>query len=222
MCNGSLDNCCCCCYGPQGPQGVSGNQGIQGIQGPAGTNGVDGAVGPRGLIGPTGSNGNTGQNGAAGPQGPQGPQGIKGDQGPQGIQGVPGKDCDKNCCCERFINLYSSVSQVIQPYASIGSEVLFNSNNSMSVGDFDISNANINGSVLILKHGIYEVLWQLQGRIQPPIPEPVPSFSFGIFLNDVLVSGSIYSAFTQSPNDSVVVCGSSVFLELKADRKSVV
>lgn len=176
---------CCHCYGPQGPQGVPGLQGPQGLPGPMGETGA---------------------------------QGIAGLQGVQGIQGIPGKDCDcheRECsCCERYANLYSSKVQSISPYGNPGDMVLFDLSNAVSSGDFDITNANISGAVKVLKHGIYRLFWALQGRIQPPIPQPVPSFSFGLFNNLVLIPGTIYSAFTQSPNDSVIQCSGEVFFEL--------
>ena len=76
---------CCSCPGPQGPQGIQGIQGLQGIQG------------------------SNGQDGSQGPQGPVGPQGI------QGLQGTPGLncECDNNCCCQRFANVYASIAQVV-------------------------------------------------------------------------------------------------------------
>jgi hypothetical protein len=203
--NGDKKNCCGC-YGPQGPQGNQGPQGIMGLQGPQGVNGNDGPMG------------NQGPKGDQGQMGPQGPQGVNGLQGEQGIQGVPGKDCEnRESCCERFANLYASVSEIIGPYSSSNDMVLFDKQNAVSVGDFDLSLMNSSGDIKFLKHGIYYLEWKLQGRVLPPIPDPVPSWSFGFWLNGNLVNGSIYSAWTQSPNDAVIQNGGSVEIEIQAN-----
>jgi hypothetical protein len=172
----------------QGPQGVPGIQGPQGIQGL---------------------------------QGAQGPIGQTGLQGPQGVQGIPGKDCDcndrKECCCQRYANVYSSVAQVIGAYASATDTVLFNAQNQVSAADFDLSMMNVNGDIKFLKHGIYHLAWQLQARIVPPVPAPVPSWSFGFWVNGILVPGSIYSGFTQAPGDDACHSTGDVIIEIQAN-----
>lgn len=182
---------CCCCYGPQGPQGITGPQGIQGIPG---------------------------LNGQNGQTGPQGPQGLTGEQGPQGIQGVPGKDCaDKKCCCDRFLNMYSSLSQKVSAYSLVGDTVLFDKTNVISsILDFDTSLAASMGSIKFLNHGYYHLSWQLQARITSPVPNPVPSWSFGFWINGVLVPGSIYSGFTQAPGDDACHSTGELQFEVRA------
>lgn len=175
-----------CCGCKEGPQGVPGMQGVQGIQGVPGAQGITGATGS---------------------------------QGPQGLQGPPGKDCepDDRCkCCEAYANPYASFNQVIGPFGSATDTVLFDKKNAVSLADFDLTMMGITGDIKFLKHGIYQLNWKLQGRVQPPIPDPVPSFSFGFWLSGVLIPGSIYSAFTQSPQDSVTAAGGCVQVEVKA------
>ena len=202
---------CCCCYGPQGPQGVMGLQGPQGIQGPSGEDGAQGPAGPQGPQGMTGINGMNGQ------IGPQGFQGITGAQGPQGLQGVAGKDCDNDCCCDRYANVYASIAQVVGAYGSSNDVVLLDQENAVSTGDFDLSAMGTTGEVKFLKHGIYHIAWQLQARISPPVPDPVPSWSFGFWVNGVLVPGSIYSGFTQAPGDDACHSTGDVIIELMAN-----
>ncbi len=212
MCHDSNDECCCC-FGPQGPQGIQGPQGPQGIQGVPGQDGAPGPMGPMGSQGPQGLNG---QNGSPGPQGPQG---IAGPQGPQGIQGEPGKDCDcSQSGCERYANIYAATAQLVAAYniPAIADQVLFDSQNAVSVGDFDLSNSNLTGDIKFLKHGIYHLQWQLQARILPPVPVPVPSWSFGFWINGILVPGSIYSGFTQAPGDDACHSTGDVIIEVKA------
>ena len=180
--------CPCCCE--QGPQGVPGLQGAQGIQG------VPGA------------------------QGATGPQGV---QGPQGMQGPAGKDCD----CSGggagsnlpYLNVYASIAQVIQPFngAAVADQVIFDQQNANSgAADFDITQMNTTGDVKFLKHGIYHIACQLQARISNPVPVPVPSWSFGFWLNGILVPGSIYSGYTQAPGDDACHSTSDLIIEVKA------
>jgi hypothetical protein len=169
---------------------VQGPQGIPGLQGPQGVQGVPGA---------------------------QGIPGQMGAQGPQGLQGPSGQDCD---CLEvslPYANVYASIAQIIQPYnvAQIADQVLFDKQNAVSLPDFDISQMNINGDIKFLKHGIYHLQWQLQARITPPIPTPVPSWSFGFWVNGVLVPGSIYSGFTQAPGDDACHSTGDVIIEIQ-------
>ena len=176
-----------CCGCKEGPQGIPGPQGPQGIQG---VPGAQGAAGPQGL------------------------------QGQQGLQGPPGKDCDSTnheCDCPAaYFNVYSSVQQQIQPYNVAGDTVKFNAQNAVSP-EFDFSMMNVNGDIKFLKHGIYSLGWLLQGRITPPIPQPVPSWSFGFWLNGILVPGSIYSGYTQAPGDDAAHSTAEVVIEVKAN-----
>ncbi len=215
--------------GPQGPAGQTGSQGAQGLQGvpggmgpqgPAGQNGAPGPQGPQGNEGPTGPigpQGQIGQNGAQGPQGPQGPMGPLGPQGIQGVQGTPGLDCQGGCI--RYVNTYATTAQTIGAYGSGTDTVLFDAVNEVSTGDFNLTMSNITGDITFLKHGVYHLAWQLQARITPPVPNPVPSWSFGFWLNGVLVPGSVYSGFTQAPGDDACHSTGDVIIEVNAGDK---
>lgn len=223
----------CCCFGPQGPQGVPGMQGPQGIQGPTGQDGrpgitgaqgpmgpmgpigKDGPMGPQGLMGTIGPTGPSGNDGPMGPTGPQGSMGMIGPQGPQGLQGLPGKDCEPNndCCTRIYADIFGSMAQNVDAYSGVNDYVKFDSQNAVSAGDFDLTLMN-NGQIKFLKHGIYAIDWVLQARITPPIPDPVPSWSFGLWKNGILVQGSIYSGFTQAPGDDVAHTSGKVIIEV--------
>jgi hypothetical protein len=185
----SKEKDCCCCQGPQGVQGVQGPGGVDGIQGPAG---------PQGTIGV------------------QGPQGATGPQGPQGIQGIPGLDCVDCDCCDVYANVFATVAQIIGAYSSANDTVIFDAQNAVSTGDFDLSQMGITGDVKFLKHAIYHIAWQLQARILPPVPDPVPSWSFGFWVNGILVPGSIYSGFTQAPGDDAAHSTGDIIIEVFA------
>jgi hypothetical protein len=177
-----------CCGCKEGPQGIPGPQGAQGIQGVPGS------------------------------QGSTGPQGI---QGQQGLQGPPGKDCDNSngnqCDCPvAYFNIYSNVPQQVQPYNNVGDVVLFNAQNAVTP-EFDFSMMNVNGDIKFLKHGVYSLSWTLQARVAPPIPQPVPSWSFGLWSNGVLIPGSIFSGFTQAPTDDACHSSAEVIVEMKSN-----
>lgn len=169
-----------------------------------------GPQGPRGLQGPQGVQGVPGAQGIPGQDGMQGPQGPKGDAG---------KDCDCSESNLPYLNVYASVAQTVQPFnaPAVGDQVLFDKQNANSGAlDFDLSQMNVSGDVKFLKHGIYHLQWQLQGRITTPVPNPVPSWSFGFWLNGVLVPGSIYSGYTQAPGDDACHSTSDIIIEVKA------
>lgn len=175
-----------CCDCQEGPQGVPGLQGPQGIQGVAG---------------------------------PQGNMGLTGLQGPQGIQGAPGKDCEPhpgNHCCESFANVYGSPPQIIAAFGTGADAVLFQGQNAVSPGDFDLSMMGVDGSVKFLKSGIYVINWGAEAKVQPPIPSPTPSFSFGLWLNNVVVPGSVISGYTQAPNDDTLHIDNEVIIQVIA------
>ena len=177
----------CCLQGPQGPRGLQGPQGLQGVPGAQGVPGQDGM------------------------------QGAQGMQGPKGDKGDPGKDCDcSQVGAMPYASVFASVAQVIASYSSPGDMVLFDRQNAVSAGDFDLSQMGVSGDVKFLKHGVYHLAWQLQARIVPPVPSPVPSWSFGFWVNGVLVPGSIYSGFTQAPGDDACHSTGDVIIEVQA------
>lgn len=177
-----------CCH--QGPQGPVGMQGPQGVQGVPGSQGVSGTTG---------------------------------DQGPQGLQGIPGvcrpEDCQgKECVCPvAYCNVYS-LSKQVKGASGSGSEVVtFDSSNLVSA-EFDISMVSASGNVKFLDHGIYSISWIAQACITPPVPQPVPSFSLGLWLDSSLVTGSVESSFTASPNDDGAHVSGQVIIEVKAGQ----
>jgi len=190
MCKEDMHHWRPCCE--QGPQGVPGLQGPQGIQD------------------------------VPGPQGVQGLPGIQGPQGMQGPKGDPGKDCDCEGANEPYANVFASIAQVIQAYnvPAVADTVMFDQQNAISSPlDFDLSQMNISGEIKFLKHGIYHLQWQLQARIATPVPVPVPSWSFGFWLDGILVPGSIYSGFTQAPGDDACHSTGDVIIEIQANQK---
>lgn len=198
------DNCCGC-FGPQGPQGVMGPQGPQGIQGLQGNQGPMGPQGPQGV------------HGAEGQMGPQGPQGVPGAMGPQGLQGVPGKDCDNtNCCNFAYLNVFSQMDQTVAAHNQANNFAVFEKVNDATV-DFDTSLAASQGIIKFLKDGDYLISWVADGMLASPFPAPVPSWGFGLYLNNVFVPGSAAAGFSQSPDDDASVLTENIIIKIKAN-----
>tara|TARA_R110000868_G_scaffold121883_4_gene323352 strand:- start:4781 stop:5470 length:690 start_codon:yes stop_codon:yes gene_type:complete len=190
--SGSTSECTCCAC--YGPQGPQGVAGMQGAQGIQGATGI------------------------------QGQQGNLGSQGLQGLQGLPGKDCDdhKCHCVEIYLSAYSLTPQYLGAYSSATDAVIFDLVSAVSVGDFDLSLMASTGKVIILKRGIYNLVWKLQARTSPPIPTLVPSWAFAFFVNGTVVPGSNYSGFTQAPSDEPNHSSGNVQMELQVGDQIMV
>lgn len=168
-----------------------------------GPQGVPGLQGPQGIQGPAGPQGVPGQMGAQGPQGMQGPKGDKGD---------PGKDCDCSSSVA-YLGIYSLQDQTL---ASLSSPKLELTSVNSGALDFDISSAATTGEVKVLKHGIYQVCWGLDGKLTPPYPFPVPAWSFALYRNGVSVSGATSGSFSISPDELVVHDSAQIVMEIMA------
>lgn len=178
---------CCCEQGPQGPAGMQGPQGVQGVPG------------VQGIPGPTGA---------------QGPQGM---QGPPGIctpEQCHGEGCD---CCDSYANLWAQPPQILTANGNPGDSVLFQFQNAVTAADFDLSMMAIDGSVKFLKSGVYRINYGAEAKVSPPIPSPVPSFSFGLWKNNVLVPGSTISGYTQAVMDDTVQVTGEVMINIVAN-----
>lgn len=167
--------------------------------------------GPQGVPGLQGEQGIQGVPGAQGIAGSQGVQGVQGLQGPAGIcEDCHGRGCDS------YANVYGSPPQILQPFGNAGDSVLFQGQNAVKAADFDLTMMGIDGSIKFLKAGIYSINWGAEAKVQPPIPDPTPSFSFGLWLNGVLVPGSTLSGYTQAPNDDTLHISGEVMITVNA------
>lgn len=171
-----------------------GDIGVAGPSGPPGPPGASGSTGPQGISGATG---------ATGPMGPQGDAGVAGPAGPQGPIGPTGTN--------GYLSLYSLADQILAPLQVIVMEHV-----NITTPGFDITSVATNGQVTILQHGIYEINWEFNGLLTPPIPFPVPGWSLGLFRNGLLLPGSVSGAFTISPDDICTHNSTVLQLELFA------
>lgn len=154
--------------GPQGPVGPTGPQGPPGLTGLQGSTGPAGPVGPIGPIGVTGPTGLTGPVGSLGPVGPVGPTGLTGPVGPQGI---PGGIID-------YAYLYNTDQLILQT----NSPAQFSNPLVLSSGITYSS-----GNITLVNPGLYSVYF----NVQPSQPS-----SFALFLNSVVLPGSIYNTIS--------------------------
>ena len=200
--------CSVCPPGPRGAQGLQGPVGPQGLQGPEGPQGSSGATGSPGAPGLQGPMGLQGPAGAAGPAGVAGVQGPAGPTGAQGAPGIPGGVVPAS-----YFHVYASLSQTV----ITGASVLLDKVGALyAPGDYNISSTPATGKIVFANHGVYALSWELQAKLTPPIGSPVPSWSFGFYLDGILVPGSIYSGFNDSPDNDAAHSNSSCIVEVKA------
>lgn len=184
---------CCCCI--QGPQGVPGMQGEQGIQGVPGAQGVPGQKGDQGV------------------QGLQGPAGIC---NPEDCNGT-GNGSGSGSGCVSYANVWAQPPQILGANGAANDAVLFQFQNAVTAADFDFSMMAIDGSVKFLKAGTYRIAYGAEAKVSQPIPLPVPSFSFGLWKNAVLVPGSTISGYTQAPGDDTIQIMGEVMIDILAN-----
>jgi hypothetical protein len=95
--------------------------------------------------------------------------------------------------------------------------VLFQFQNAVAAADFDLSQMSVDGSVKFLKSGVYRINYGAEAKVSQPIPTPVPSFSFGLWKNGVLVPGSTISGYTQAPGDDTLQITGEVMIVIAAN-----
>ena len=164
--------------------------------------------GPQGLPGTAGIQGASGIQGVPGLQGAAGVQGLVGPQGTQGVQGVVGPT---GPCCPVSLsvaNIYSVEDQTI----STNQSVLFQNVNAIAVADYDISLMATTGEVIFLKTGIYAISFTVEGLLTPPFPDPVPAWSFSLYLDGSPVPGGCFSSFTLFPDQLTTTAAGKVIV----------
>ena len=181
---------CCCEVGPVGPQGV---QGMQGVQGPQG---------------------------ATGPTGAQGFEGLQGVQDPQGIQGPKGEcvESDGKCNCPvEYAEVFSILNQLLaaSPGSNLAGQTCLLENTIVSTSKIDVSQAGVNGKVIINRAGWYDVATGICGALNP-ISSPLPCWTLSLFKNGFLVSGSTFANQTISPEQKSNEIVADVFVHFNA------
>lgn len=169
--------------------------------------GPQGAVGPQGSTGPQGVIGLTGADGSTGPIGPQGPAGIQGPVGPQGP-----------CCGSSGSTVVANVFSLTDQLMVSGQTVLFENFNAVTAGSFDISAAPTTGDILFLTSGTYMISWTVEGLLLPPFPDPVPAWSFTLYLDGIPIPGSCFSGFTLFPDELTIVVAGGVIVTVGAGQ----
>jgi hypothetical protein len=158
-------------------------------------------------MGPQGPAGAIGPQGAQGTQGPQGPEGVQGPQGPQGP------------CCPSilaFANVYNNSSQLTGAFGDATDVVLFDSNNAVSA-HFDLTSMSTTGEIRFLRSGIYSIEFTIEGLLDN-FAFPVPIWTFGLFLDNILIPGSIFGSFSLSPDIIMTHAGGEVIIQVNAGQ----
>jgi Collagen triple helix repeat (20 copies) len=158
-----------------------------------------------------------GPQGIQGPLGAQGPQGFQGATGPQGAQGVQGATGDQGPCCVptvAFANVFNEDEQLIDTLGNPNDTVLFSNNNAVS-SDFDISSISSTGEIRFLRTGVYSIEYTVEGLLND-FDFPVPIWTFGLFLNNGLIPGSVFGSFSLSPDIILTHTGGGVIISVNA------
>jgi len=84
---------------------------------------------------------------------------------------------------------------------------------------FDLSQMGVDGSIKFLKSGVYYINWGAEAKVEPPVPSPTPSFSFGLWMNNdpLPIPGSVLSGYTQAPNDDTLEISGEVTIHVNAN-----
>lgn len=159
-----------------------------------------GPVGPRGLEGPVGQDGN---------QGPRGVQGPLGEMGPKG-------DCiECPCHCDEpeFAEVYSKNPQDLaaSPGLLLPGQVVVLENTIYASSNIDVSQASVNGKIVVNKAGWYDVATGICGALNP-IQSPLPCWTLSLFKNGTYVPGSTFANQTISPEQKANEIVADVFV----------
>ncbi len=153
----------------------------------------------------------------AGPIGPQGPVGTPGSVGPQGPQGIPGP---AGPCCPAvtaFANVFSLDNQTVTAFGGASDTVLLSSANQVSP-DFDVSTTGVDGRIVFLRSGIYEIDYSVQGQ-NSVFTFPTAPYTFGLFLDNVnLIPGSTISTFSIAPDEVLNHASGNVIVQINAGQ----
>jgi hypothetical protein len=193
--------------GARGPKGVTGGAGATGATGPAGSpggatgaSGPTGATGGAGVTGATGATGPTGATGAGatGATGPAGsPGGATGATGATGPTGGTGGSGATGATGPRGISEYAYIYNLLPQTVAIEGDITF-SNNGVIVGTITHApGAPGAAQIAFGSAGDYAVWFDAAGTEEN---------QFALFLNGVLVPGSIYgSGAGTQPNPGMVI-----------------
>lgn len=188
------------CLGPQGATGSTGITGATGDTGFTGFTGNTGARGPQGATGnsgATGAMGDTGNTGFTGPQGGIGALGARGNTGPTGFTGFTGFTGNTGpqgpAAQERafaYITVTGATFVSGPTGILLGAPIAFTTNQTIQ----DITHVPGTPEIIIQNTGRYEVFFN-----------PQTAFGRGptqwaLYLNNVLVPGSIYNSGIEQLN----------------------
>jgi hypothetical protein len=110
------------------------------------------------------------------------------------------KCCEKGTGLPEFGEVFSIASQTLAPSIAAnqpGGIVLLEQLRFATTG-IDVTNAGVNGNIVINESGWYNVASGITGSLNP-IPAPLPVWTMSLFKNGVIIPGSTFSNVPLSP-----------------------
>lgn len=123
----------------------------------------------------------------------------------------------KPCPCPdpEFAEVYSNLTQDLSasPGLNLAGQVVILENTIFATSNIDVSQASVNGKIIVNKAGWYDVYTGLCGSLNP-ISSPLPVWTLSLFRNNVIVPGSTFANMTLSPEQKANEIVADVFVHL--------
>lgn len=122
-----------------------------------------------------------------------------------------------SCAEPEFAEVYSTVTQSLtaSPGVNMAGQIVLLENTIFATANIDVSQAAINGKVVVNKAGWYDVYTGMSGALNP-IASPLPVWSLSLFRNGVIVPGSTFANMTLSPEQKANEIVADVFVHFDA------
>lgn len=101
------------------------------------------------------------------------------------------------------------------PGSNLAGQTCLLENTIVSTSKIDVSQAGVNGKVIINRAGWYDVATGICGALNP-ISSPLPCWTLSLFKNGFLVSGSTFANQTISPEQKSNEIVADVFVHFNA------
>lgn len=124
---------------------------------------------------------------------------------------------DDDCCNRPYLSIYSILDQKLSPNGGPLDYAQFQGINDISAPDFDVTGMNAPGQIKFLQAGHYLIAYSVNGRLDSPFPQPVPSWGMSIYINGAQIPGSASAAFSQSPDDDALCVSNNVIIPIAAN-----
>jgi hypothetical protein len=127
-----------------------------------------------------------------------------------------GGDKHKPCDCpNEFAELYSIVNQTLSasPGGNQPGQVCLLERTVFATPNIDVSNAAVNGQIVVNLAGWYDIATGICGALNP-ISSPLPCWTLSLFVNGIIVPASTFANQTISPEQKANEIVADVFVHL--------